>query len=246
MNETNNKKTQPMPSEGLSEKRLASYGAMALAMAVGAAAPTEAGIISYSIGEDVDNGPLSFNMVSGGIGSHFKLNHATSFRPMTSSSSGFTSARVRISPGGLAGGHVLTSSGYAAMLALNAGIGPLAGTFLGNATLGSSSYGMKFGNWRPGNSGYLGLRFLLGEPGSETTHYGWAYITLGAKYQPTLVSVGYESCADEGILAGATTGGATCADSGGDVPEPHSAALVALGAAGLLAWRRRQKARKAA
>jgi hypothetical protein len=87
-----------------------------------------------------------------------------------------------------------------------------------------------------GSSGFLGLRFEF----NGNTHYGWANLTVNPDFSTTLHDFAYEACPDEGIHVGSTTGGAAC-DSG-SVPEPHSAALMALGAAGLLALRRRKAA----
>jgi len=97
------------------------------------------------------------------------------------------------------------------------------------------------GNFYPvgGNAqrGFIGLRFSF--DGGVNRHYGWADITVNPDFSITLHGFAFESCANESIHVGSTSGGATCCAA--PIPEPHSAALVALGAAGLLAYRRRRK-----
>ena len=87
-------------------------------------------------------------------------------------------------------------------------------------TLGS--YGQVFGN-----SGFAGLSFRL--PGESGVHYGWAEL-----HDPpgdlTLVEIGYETLQNTGIVTPSLA------------PEPGTLALLAAGAAGVLAMRRRQRA----
>ncbi len=77
-------------------------------------------------------------------------------------------------------------------------------------------------------SRYLGLRFLIG----QSTHYGWAEVStqLGSA-DMTIVRYAYESEAGVGIQV-----------PSGDVPEPSTMALFALGAAGVMALKRKRKA----
>jgi len=82
---------------------------------------------------------------------------------------------------------------------------------------------------------YIGFRFLNESDG--LLHYGWASVIVGAAFNTAGRNVGeiwYESDANTGILVGDT--GAAAA-----TPEPSSVALLAMGAAGLLAARRRRK-----
>jgi hypothetical protein len=78
--------------------------------------------------------------------------------------------------------------------------------------------------------GYVGARF---EGGS--THYAWIDIELSNNLeQLTIHGWAYESDPLTPINAGATDA----------VPEPATLALLAIGAAGIIDWRRRQRRRK--
>jgi hypothetical protein len=85
---------------------------------------------------------------------------------------------------------------------------------------------------------YIGTQFLLG----GNTHFGWIGVQLNSDLLTgTVTGYAYEACAGEAIETGATTGGATCGPGSGVIPEPSSLALMAAGAAGIFALRRRRK-----
>ena len=76
--------------------------------------------------------------------------------------------------------------------------------------------------------GYLGMKF---DDGAGTVNYGWAEITLdqaGQNQTIELHAYAYETETDTAIKTGA-------------IPEPSTLGILALGAVGLAAWRRRQK-----
>lgn len=86
-------------------------------------------------------------------------------------------------------------------------------------------------------SGYLGMRFP--DKDSHVPNYGWLHFQIDATDKGwfkdlTLVDWAYESVPGKAILVG---------DKGHPVPEPSGLALMALGAAGIAALRRRRERR---
>lgn len=80
------------------------------------------------------------------------------------------------------------------------------------------------GPWAGGGSGYLGMYI----DDVDGRHYGWAYITVGgARNEMTLHEFAFEMTPDTAIHIP-------------DVPEPVTLSLLATGAAGLIARRKRK------
>lgn len=91
------------------------------------------------------------------------------------------------------------------------------------------------GAWAGSQSGFLGFRFL-----DNGWHYGWAELTVSDS-NFDILRWAYEDQIDIGIAAGSTTSLAPALlSSTQNVPEPGSLALLALGVAGLGAFRKRQ------
>lgn len=88
------------------------------------------------------------------------------------------------------------------------------------------AYGAGVGNsqWKTAGTGFIGFRFN----GGTGIEYGWARLTVSGTTANTFTVVDY-AWGDAGtpIATGQTA-----------VPEPGSLGLLALGASGLLAWRR--------
>ena len=103
-----------------------------------------------------------------------------------------------------------------------------------NTAIGGPSTGF----FRPGGGTNVGLEmnlnsssnllgFMFTHEGTAAVHFGWMRFAFGATAgDRTIVEYAYEDAAGVGIPAGA-------------VPTPGSAALLALGAAGLAGRRRR-------
>jgi hypothetical protein len=114
-------------------------------------------------------------------------------------------------------------------------IGPAANFVTNNVLLMSRREGDVSGAWVPPvdpdmpMTGFVGLWWDI--PGGSP-HFGWARITVdGGQFSLTLHDYAYEGEAGTGIPAGA-----------GLVPEPATLGMLALGAAGLAAWRKKRAA----
>jgi PEP-CTERM motif len=101
--------------------------------------------------------------------------------------------------------------------------------------LAGNDQGTLKGQWQNGTPAYLGVIFKI----SGATHVGWAEIstnvTLGQPSTGELIALGYNDVAYDGTNLEASSIAA------GEAPEPSSLALYALGAAGILALRRRRR-----
>jgi hypothetical protein len=137
----------------------------------------------------------------------------------------------------IASNGVMVSNNYAARLGGGATVGP-GGQFNSNAQLGHFSIfpipsPHSSGNWRSGDSGFLGLRFTTDS--GATFNYGWAEVQINANaYDATLEKFAYETDADTAILTPAP------------VPEPSELVLFALGSGGLAIVRARRKSKRRA
>ncbi len=97
-----------------------------------------------------------------------------------------------------------------------------------------------FGPWAGLTNRYVGLKFVIG----STTHYGWARMTVNNWWLGGTVSINgyaYETTPNTKIVEGHISGPAKRSDVGQDervAPQPPSLGLLAMGADGLVVWRR--------
>jgi hypothetical protein len=209
------------PDSSSIENRLAKYGAMSLAVASGVlAVPAQAStIVTVASTACPGNNTTPLN---GAV--YFDPSHGT----CGNSSAGALFKLENVT--GASGTNILRAVGmtshallagdgnFLTKLPTNATAGFSGGSFLGGV-LEWSSGGPHHGNWQDGDTGYIGL--LMNASGY---HYGWAQIQITG-YQATLVQFAY----NDNIGAPPTTS-----------PEPSSMALLAFGAAGIGAYRRKK------
>lgn len=217
-----------------SEKRLAVYGVAAGAALAAGVAPAQANLVTLDL-----TGLNSTDRSTGAIGDlWFDVNAATASAAVSTTGNfagadfhivagnngppsfhGFASISG-VNPNGIAG---VTLEGFkASNLASSHFVGPT-DNFNSRAVITS-----KFTGLDPGETGFLGLKFTIG----SDIHYGWANVTVGtADYANiTLNSLGYETNPDTPAHV-----------EGSGVPDQGSTlALLAIGAAGLAAFRARQ------
>ncbi|MFC2149167.1 PEP-CTERM sorting domain-containing protein [Candidatus Auribacterota bacterium] len=117
--------------------------------------------------------------------------------------------------------------------ALNAGITPTQFAY------DSDKFYMFYGNarsdgqWVDVQDKYFAIKFDI----SGNDHYGWVRLDVGSKaagHNITIKDYAYQDTPDTFIEMGATSGG-------GEVPEPSTLGVLALGALGVLYWKRRKK-----
>lgn len=220
------------------ERRLAAYGSMSLALAA-VSIPRTAQATSITFYPDLTTGI--------GAGNAIFFDPMTGYAGSTASSSDFelltlvfasdsqspSKAFLEVGPGNNTGNgntfaaSALGSTGFSSVARLTPGalVGPgLTFSSIGSH-LASNSY-FALGHWNPvPESGDVGLRMLRG----SEMFYGWADITVNDDYTITLNAMGYDDA-----------GNAVIADPP-QTPEPASIVLLALGAAGIAAWRRKTK-----
>ncbi len=96
---------------------------------------------------------------------------------------------------------------------------------------GTVVFGAGAGEWKLNDSNLFGFRFTASD---SQTHFGWGRMDVGASNLiRSIKELAWEDVAGVGITVGAGRASA--------VPEPGSLALMASGAAGLLAWRLRRR-----
>jgi hypothetical protein len=229
------------------EKRLATYGTMSMALAaVAAPQAAKAGIISY-LGPSVtdsSSSPVYFDALTGSVDTSPV---AGDYELLLGD--GGTLARLGVFEGSLLNPGSLRQFAVSALdfpdslqpssaarLPFGALIGPgrafgsLAGTLAEQSVhLSSNShFSGHFGHFNSTSgdvAGYLGLDVLQG----GTPEYGWASIVVHPDFSVTLDSFAIQ-----------TSG--TSLDAGAGMPEPASILLLAMGAAGIAAYRRKRKA----
>jgi hypothetical protein len=203
----------------LIEKRLASYGAMSIAVASGfMAAPANASTLftdtSAWAGNSTTTGTVFFNPAAGLFGNTdtaaFELFHVGA---TASSGSRLVLAGIPSSVGvAISGGQ------FAKKFAFSSTVSTGNASFAGGPRIEASSNGVHLGNFNPGDIGYVGL--------ADAGNFGWAKIEILSGYQAELLGFAYNTVAGSPIQPA-------------DSPEPSSLVLLALGAAGIAAYRRK-------
>lgn len=135
------------------------------------------------------------------------------------------------------GNRMVFDAGYPAQLAAGLSVGP-AQVFGSVSTLalamdigGATTF---YGNWLNSQQGFLGIAV----PNAGSTNYAWVRLSIsndisGIPVGFTVADWAYETVADTALMTGA-------------IPEPSPVtglALLAAGAAGVTAWRRRKQAK---
>ena len=205
------------------ESRLAKYGKMSIAVASGVLATSaQASVIVTSTAtacptaNSTTGGAVYFNPATGACGhsstgSGFKIENFKAFSgTMVLGAVGMTSHAL------LAGDQLFLTK-----LATSGTAGFSNGMFLGGNLEVKSSGGAHSGPWTDGDTGFIGL--LMNATGF---HYGWAQVQITG-YDATLLQFAY----NDGVGLAPTTS---------ESPEPSSLALLALGAAGIGAYRRKR------
>lgn len=215
------------------EGRLAAYGSMSLALAA-VAMPAAAGA-QTSLTTSAENLQIYFDPATGYAGFTGGAGDFVLVEQPPNGSTNFVfNDHLLIAPKSslfangnqfAASASALGGGSSAAHLTPGANIGPLLKFSSVNGTLAGSA-ASALGHWNSVPAmGDLGLEQT--QNCAEAVCYGWANITVNSNYTITLNAFGYNSSGDA-IAAGTAS------------PEPASIILLAMGAAGIAAWRRKK------
>jgi hypothetical protein len=228
--------SSPTTIRSVSEKRLALYGVAAGAALAAGVSPAQAAEISL----DLTGLPIAQRSNTMTQFLYFDVNAATPAAAVSPNSfagndfrfSFYSGVNIKAYATAAAGNGVAQTIGpfadYAQRFTTSQSVGP-ANSFGNYPKIASNSGGVNYGNFAPGDTGYIGLRFQIG----ADSYYGWANLTLNGDYTVTLNTLGYEDVANAPSHVG--PGGPA-----GVPDKTNSLALLAIGAAGLVAFRSRQ------
>jgi hypothetical protein len=122
---------------------------------------------------------------------------------------------------------------YASKLAMSADVPGALGALVSDSTGDTylafrSALGVGFGPWTDGESGYIGFQIPAG---GTDFNYGWIEVSTNAdNASGTIIRYGIDTTVNTDAVTGV----------GVVVPEPSRLALLAIGAAGIISWRRRK------
>jgi hypothetical protein len=221
------------PVANVSQTRWIAYATAGAATAVAGATTAEASIHYSGLINQVIDAP---NSQSSAV-FHFNLAAGASFSPFffrVAAGSGIAAMGIHGAVSGAVNGFL---SGYPYVSRLAAGQNPAGHPFV---TPGSSAFFPGYGTlafragyfhsqWLAPGEGFVGFRFNTG----AGVQYGWVRLIMSGAPDNhyTMVDYAWGDVGDNIVT--------------GQIPEPGSLALLAVGAAGLLAWRRqRAKAAK--